>query len=133
MTVFISFIKNRFASFLCACRGLYLLITTQTHGRLHALATVLVVLLAWLFRLGSTELALVLFATALVWMAEALNTAVERLADVVMPEEHPLIGEAKDLAAGAVLVAALVAALIGLLVFVPHLFCRVQAFCSAEW
>ena len=121
MKVFVSFVRNRFTSFRCACRGSVLLLKTETHGRLHGLATLCVLLLALLCRLTGTELALVVIATALVWMAEALNTALERLADALMPEEHPLVGQAKDLAAGAVLVSVLAAVVIGLLVFGPPL------------
>jgi diacylglycerol kinase (ATP) len=56
-----------------------------------------------------------------VWSAEAFNTALEQLADALHPERHAGIGRAKDVAAGAVLIAAVGAAVIGVLVFVPHL------------
>jgi diacylglycerol kinase (ATP) len=58
---------------------------------------------------------------ALVWLGEALNTAVELLADAVSPTPHPLIGRAKDVAAGGVLLAAGAAVVIGLMVFIPYL------------
>jgi diacylglycerol kinase len=57
----------------------------------------------------------------LVWSAEAFNTALEFLADAVSQEPHPLIGQAKDIAAGAVLMAALAAAIVGILLFRPYL------------
>jgi diacylglycerol kinase (ATP) len=60
-------------------------------------------------------------AIILVWSAEAFNTALEELADALHPERDPGIGRAKDVAAAAVLIAALGAAVIGMLVFVPHL------------
>ena len=60
-------------------------------------------------------------AIAMVWTAEALNTAFEFLCDVASPEFHPLIQKAKDVAAAAVLLSAVGAAVIGLIVFVPHL------------
>jgi diacylglycerol kinase (ATP) len=56
-----------------------------------------------------------------VWLAEALNTAIEFLTDLVSPEFHPLAGKAKDVAAGAVLIAAIGAGVIGMFVFGPHL------------
>ena len=56
----------------------------------------------------------------MVWAAEAANTALEFLADAVSPERHPLVGKAKDVAAGAVLIAAIGAAAIGILVIGPH-------------
>ncbi len=67
------------------------------------------------------EWALLVFAIALVWTAEGLNTAFEWLCDVAAPEYHPLVKQAKDVAAAAVLLAAIGSALIGLLVFVPPL------------
>jgi len=57
-----------------------------------------------------------------VWTAEALNTALEFLADVASPESHPLIKKAKDVAAGAVLISAMGSAAIALLIFTPHVF-----------
>ena len=63
----------------------------------------------------------VIAAIGLVWTAEGLNTAIEALVDLVSPEQHPLAGRAKDVAAGAVLLAALAATAIGLLVFGPRL------------
>lgn len=75
-------------------------------------------------RLAYGEWCLIVLACAAVWTAEALNTAFEFLADATTKEFHPVIGQAKDVAAGAVLVTALAAAIVGLLVFAPHLFGR---------
>jgi diacylglycerol kinase len=61
-----------------------------------------------------------LFAVGLVWMAEALNSAVEYLADAAVPEQHPLVKKAKDVAAAGVLLASLAAALVGAMVFLPQ-------------
>ena len=58
---------------------------------------------------------------ALVWITEAINTALEKLVDLVSPDHHPLAGQVKDLAAGAVLLAAGFAVLVGLLVLGPYL------------
>ena len=73
------------------------------------------------FRLSADEWRWIILAIALVWLAEALNTAIERLADAVTIEPNENIGYAKDVAAGAVLAAAVVSAVIGLTIFVPHL------------
>jgi diacylglycerol kinase (ATP) len=73
------------------------------------------------FRLSSDEWRWIILAIALVWLAEALNTAIERLADAVTLEPNENIGYAKDVAAGAVLAAAIVSAVIGLTIFVPHI------------
>ena len=63
----------------------------------------------------------VILAIGLVWLAEALNTAIERLANAITIEPNASIGYAKDVAAGAVLIAAIVASAIGLTIFMPHL------------
>jgi diacylglycerol kinase (ATP) len=73
------------------------------------------------FRLSSDEWRWIILAIALVWLAEALNTAIERLADAVTLEPNENIGYAKDVAAGAVLAAAIISAVIGLTIFIPHL------------
>ena len=76
---------------------------------------------AIVFRLSSDEWRWIILAIALVWVAEAFNTAIERLADAVTVEPNANIGYAKDVAAGAVLVAAAVSAVIGLTIFIPHI------------
>ncbi|MFN2645465.1 MAG: diacylglycerol kinase family protein [Burkholderiales bacterium] len=73
------------------------------------------------FGLSTLEWCAVVLAISAVWVAEGLNTALERLADLVSPGYHPLAGKAKDLAAGAVLIAALGAVSIGILIFGPRL------------
>ena len=111
----------RVRSFACAFRGLAAMFSSQLHARIHAVATVVVLGTGWWFCLSATEWALVVAAIALVWTAEAVNTAVEHVVDLVSPEEHPLAGKAKDVAAGAVLAAAIGAAVVGGIVFGPKL------------
>jgi len=90
-------------------------------------ATVLVAGLALWLGLTAGEWCAILLAIGLVWSAEGMNSALEALADRVAPEEHPLVGRAKDMAAGAVLAAAIVAAVIGVLVLGPKLVERLQS------
>jgi diacylglycerol kinase (ATP) len=71
--------------------------------------------------LNGTEWALLIFAMAGVWSAEAMNTGFEFLCNVASPEPHPLVRQAKDVAAAAVLLAAIAAMAVGLIVFLPHL------------
>ena len=111
----------RLKSLAHALRGLDHIVRTQPNARLHLLAAVLVCAAGVYFGLGRAEWLWVSIAIALVWSAEAFNTALEQLADVLHPARHAGIGRAKDVAAAAVLIAALGAAVIGLLVFVPHL------------
>ncbi|MDQ3623427.1 MAG: diacylglycerol kinase family protein [Verrucomicrobiota bacterium] len=113
--------SSRVRGFGHAVRGLQVQFHTQPHARIHAAATGLVVLAAWGFGLTPLEWACVVGAIGLVWVAEAINTALEVLVDLVSPGAHPLAGKAKDLGAAAVLTAALAAVAIGALIFSPKL------------
>ena len=115
-------LQARARSFRFAFAGGRVLLATQHNAWMHAAATVLVVLDGLATRLAPLEWALLVLAMGLVWALEAMNTAVELLADEVSLEQRPGIGRAKDVAAFGVLAAAVAAALIGMFVFVPHLF-----------
>jgi diacylglycerol kinase len=108
-------------SFRHAFRGIATILRTQHNTWIHLLATVLVVSLGCCFPLVSLEWIALVLAIGLVWLAEALNSAVEFLADEVSLEERELIGKAKDAAAAGVLFAAAAAVVVGILVFGPHL------------
>ena len=112
--------RRRVASFGHAGRGVWSALRSEVHLRLHAVATVVVIGLGFYSGLSRLEWALVALAVACVWAAELMNTAIEALTDLVSPAYHPLAGKAKDVAAGAVLLAALGALVVGVLVFVPH-------------
>ena len=114
--------RRRVASFGHAGRGVWSALRSEIHLRFHAAATVVVLGLGFYYRLGRLEWALVALAVAGVWTAELLNTAIEALTDLASPDLHPLAGKAKDVAAGAVLLAAAGAVVVGALVFGPHLF-----------
>lgn len=118
-------LSARAASFGHAGRGVAKLLATQHNTWIHALATACVLGLAIFLGLGRSEWVALLVAVALVWVAEALNTAIELLCDRVSPEHDPLIGHAKDVAAGGVLIAAAIAAVIGFLVLGPSLWARI--------
>lgn len=112
---------ERLASFRFALAGLATLLREQHNTRIHLAATIAVVVLGFALEVSRGEWMALVIAIALVWMAEAFNTAVEYLSDAAVPEQHPLIGKAKDVAAAGVLLAAAAAALIGALVFLPYL------------
>ena len=107
-------------SFVYALQGLVFLVRTQPNARVHLLVTILVCAAGMFLGLSWSEWLSLSVAIVLVWSAEAFNTALEQLADALHPELHPGVGRAKDLAAAAVLIVALGAAVIGLLVFLPH-------------
>ena len=112
---------SRLKSFTYALRGLGILLATQPNARIHAAATIAVCAAGFYFRLNVAEWCWIVLAMMAVWSAEAFNTALEFLADAVNPDFHPLVGKAKDVAAGAVLIAAMGAVVIGVLVFGPHI------------
>lgn len=116
-----AWLRARLTSLLHAVRGVGWLIRTERHARYHLLATALVVCLGLWQSISSGEWCAVVLSIGLVWTAEALNTAVERVVDLCSPDHHLLAGQAKDLAAGAVLLAALAAVIVGLIVFLPRL------------
>ena len=112
---------RRLQSFAYALQGLAFLLRTQPNARVHLLAALLACGAGVYFGLGRAEWLWIAAAITLVWSAEVFNTALEQLADALHPDRHPAIGRAKDMAAAAVLIAAVGAAVIGMLVFVPHL------------
>ena len=116
--------RARLRSFLCALRGIREVLSTELHARIHAVATVVAGIVGWWLDLSLGEWALLVLAVALVWTAEAVNTSIERVVDLVSPDEHPLAGKAKDIAAGAVLIASIGAAAIGAIVFLPKIIAR---------
>jgi diacylglycerol kinase (ATP) len=98
-----------------------LLMRSQHNAWIHAMATVAVVAFGLWTRLAAWEWCALVLAIGLVWVGEALNTALEFLADEVSREKRELIGKAKDVGAAGVLIAAITSVVIGLLVFLPHL------------
>lgn len=116
--------RARAKSFVDAGRGLVFLLASQANARIHLAATLAVVALGLVFDVDTHDWRWIGLAIALVWVAEAFNTALEALADAVHPAPHPGIGRAKDVAAGAVLVAAIAATVIGASIFVPRIVAR---------
>jgi diacylglycerol kinase len=114
-------------SFRWAARGVRQAMRSEPHLRFHAAATVAVAVLAALLPVGAAGRAALLLAVGLVWVAELVNTALERLVDLVQPRSHPPAGQVKDIAAGAVLVAAVVAVGVGALVLGPPLLAWVRS------
>jgi diacylglycerol kinase (ATP) len=115
-------IRKRIRSFYFAFRGIWFFFHSQHNAWIHAAAASVVVALGCMFRLSATEWCLIVLAIGWVWMAEMFNTALELLTDRISPEFHPLAEKTKDVAAGAVLVSAIGAAIMGLIVFLPKIF-----------
>ena len=110
---------GRIRSVKFALRGIRIMVASQHNAWIHAIATVVVVAAGVVVRLSASEWSWIVLAIGSVWTAEALNTAFEFLTDVASPDFHPLAEKAKDVAAGAVLLSAMGAVIIGALVFWP--------------
>lgn len=113
---------KRIQSFGYAFKGIWLLFRHETNAQIHLLAIVLVISAALFFHISPVEWALVLFAIGLVVSAEGFNTAIEKLTDSIYKDHNEKAGHIKDIAAGSVLVCAIIAAIIGFIVFLPYIF-----------
>jgi diacylglycerol kinase len=113
-----SFLNGRVRSFRNAVRGVYQLFRHEPNAQIHFVAACFVLTLAVFLNVSKTDFALLTVAVTMVIVTEAVNTAIERLTDRVSPEFHPLAGQAKDVAAGAVLLSSFGATAIGVIVFV---------------
>ena len=118
---------GRIRSMRCAFVGVRLMVASQKNAWIHAAATLAVVAVGFFLRLTTAEWCWIVLAVVSVWTAEALNTAFEFLTDVASPQFHPLAGKAKDVAAGAVLIAALGSVVIGILVLGPHVVSEISS------
>jgi diacylglycerol kinase len=113
-------------SFRYAGRGVVALFRAENNAKVHLLAGVAVVAAGLWLRVSPLEWAVLVMQIGLVWAAEAINTALEKLADVVSPDHHPQIGAAKDIAAGAVLILAVVSVIVALLILGPKLLVALE-------
>ncbi|PLX99390.1 MAG: diacylglycerol kinase [Desulfuromonas sp.] len=114
--------KNWLESLNCAIEGILWAAKNERHLRLHFFVAVAVLLAALLLGLSALDFILLTFAITLVLFAELVNTAIEVVIDLVSPEYHPLARQAKDLAAGAVLVASIGAVVMGFFAFSHYFF-----------
>ncbi len=110
-------IIKRAKSFTHAGRGIMLFVRTTHNAWIHLVFLGIALVLGFVFEIPRTDWMLLLFAGGLVLTAEAVNTAIEIDIDLTSPEYHPYARDTKDVAAGAVLIAAITAAGIGLLIF----------------
>lgn len=114
-------IKARRKSFAYAFSGIKDFILKEHNARLHLAATVVVIVIAILLKVNYAEAILLTIVTGLVWICELINTAIEKMIDFITLEKLPPIKYIKDVAAAAVLVAAIVALVTGCLIFIPKI------------
>ena len=113
-------LTRRIRSFRFAIRGICRLVSSQHNAWIHAAATLLVVVAGAVLQVSTNDWCWIIVATTMVWTAEALNTSLEVLSDAACPDIHPLVRDAKDVSAGAVLISAMGATMIGTIVFWPY-------------
>lgn len=112
--------KNRFHfGFRYAWKGLKVAILTERNVKIHLLAMIMVIIIGLITKLSSVEWAILFLTIGAVISMEIMNTALERALDYLEPKKHTAIGTAKDLAAAAVLVTAIIAIIIACLIFLP--------------
>ena len=115
------FIISRSNSFKYASRGLSYVMRTQKNAWIHTVVMLAVIVVSFWLQLTRMEWVAILLVIGMVWTAEFINTSLESIVDMASPERHPLAQVGKDVAAAAVLFAALIAVVVGILVLGPHL------------
>ncbi len=115
----IEFFKTLVKSFLFAMEGIVFFVKNERNAKIHLIAAITVLLMSYYYKVNSTELISILLAIALVLVAEAINTSIEKLSDTVTLSYSEEIKKVKDVAAGAVLIASIFALIIGLIIFGP--------------
>jgi diacylglycerol kinase len=113
---------RRATSFRAAFTGLWRLVRSERHFQIHLVAAAGAIILAALLNFSRLEWTILILTIALVLVAEGLNSAIERAIDTTTPSFHPLAKAAKDIAAAAVLIAAIASVLVGLLLYTPKLW-----------
>lgn len=113
--------KDRLKSFDYAFQGIKIFFSTQHNSWIHLLATILVLTAGYFLNLSSIEWLFLIIVIALVFITEMVNTAIEFLCDKISPELDLTIKKVKDISAGAVLIAAIMAILVGLIIFIPKM------------
>lgn len=122
---FKTFITSRIHAFGHAFRGWGHVLKTQQNAWIHSLVASLVIALGLWLRISTVEWAILVITIAMVFTAEFINTSIEAVVDLASPTHHPLAKVGKDVGAGAVLVAALSAIIVGLLILGPPLWTRI--------
>ncbi|HZK69409.1 MAG TPA: diacylglycerol kinase family protein [Paludibacter sp.] len=121
-------LKKRVQSFGYAGRGIRIVFGTEANMKIHICIAILVLICGFTFKISTIEWICCLLCIGLVFGMEMANTAIENIVDLVSPNHHPLAGKAKDIAAGAVLICAIISVIVGLLIFVPKAWNAITLF-----
>jgi diacylglycerol kinase (ATP) len=120
-----NYIKSRFVSIKNALNGLWQVLKSQQNAHLHLIATVIVILTGLWLGLSIANWVFLLLVIGMVWIAEFLNTALEVIVNLASPDQHPLAKVGKDVGAAAVLIAAIIALIIGIIILGPPLIDKI--------
>ncbi len=115
--------RKRALAFKYAWQGLKAMLKYEHNARIHLVAAVVAIIAGVLFHISAMEWCVMVICIGLVISAESLNSAIEALADKITTDRDPLIGRAKDLGATAVTLLAVVAVVVGLMIFLPKFIC----------
>jgi diacylglycerol kinase len=115
-------LKQMFKSIGIAFDGIIDLIKSENNAKIHLISTIVVIIVGFKLQFLAIEWLWISLAIAGVWVAELINTAIEKLTDLISPEQNPIAKKIKDYAAGAVLVMAIWAIFVFCLISLPHLW-----------
>lgn len=114
-------IIKRAESFTHAGRGLYIFLKSTHNAWLDIFVFIVVILTGLFFQITKTEWLIILIVSGMVFVSESFNTAIEIDMDLTSPTFHPYAKDTKDVAAGAVLISAILAVIVGIMIFAPYL------------
>lgn len=117
-----SFLVNRLKSIGYAFKGAMYLLKTEASIKIQICIAIIVTVAGFYFDISKTEWLIQITCIGLVMSLEGMNTAVEYIADFIHPDRHTTIGKIKDIAAGAVFIAATCATIVGLIIYLPKIF-----------
>ncbi|WP_084723501.1 diacylglycerol kinase family protein [Virgibacillus chiguensis] len=111
--------KKRLVGFSFAWQGIKFVVKNERNFRVHLCAAIVVILAGIILNINITEWSIILLLIGNVFITEMLNTVAERIIDYVKPDVHPAAKQIKDVAAGSVLIAAIIAVIVGCFIFIP--------------
>lgn len=115
-------VKKNFISFKYAFNGIKFILSTQINFLIHLILAILVVFSGLVFKISNMEWIVIVLTIAIVLTAEAINTAIEKLTDMVSPDYDEQAGKVKDIAAASVFIVAIASVIIGLIIFLPKVY-----------
>jgi diacylglycerol kinase (ATP) len=114
-------LRSRLESFKFALNGLLSLLKNEHNSRIHLIGAIAAIIMGIIVKLNYYEWSMVIIVIGIVFLAELLNSSIESLADIIDPDWNELIMRAKDYSAAAVLISAIIAIVVGCLIFIPKL------------